>query len=85
MPNLRAHLDDALRFTGPWKAPVPDGISTALYKTFKATKNYLFCHVEDTIEGRYRMTREDIQANIILLQKPATQIIKSPQKSSTLW
>ena len=42
---------------------------TFLYQLLPAAKRYLFQHVRRTIEGDYRMSRDDVRANIILLYK----------------
>lgn len=58
-----------MKYVAPWRAPGSDMIPAALYKYLPAAAAYLEDFVYRALTGKYHLTREDVEGNLILIHK----------------
>ena len=66
---VEAKINVALKYTAPWKTPGPDMVPTALYKYLPSAKRYLTSFICRAVEGDYKLTKEDVEGNLVLIHK----------------
>lgn len=69
VPDISRAIQEALKYTAPWKVSDNDGIPAALYKILPTAHKYLEQHIAKVLSNEYKLIREDVQANLILLHK----------------